>query len=68
MKTSTVIILSIMAMALFVWVGDIALNKNAKVECLQWQAQAEEFSQFYIVQWQKEQCDSVGIFVGAPVK
>ena len=52
----------------------VGWGKQEVVECLQWQQQAKDFggiapaSQFYIRQWQKDQCDAHGITVIAPVK
>lgn len=61
-------IIIVVVATLFVWVGNIAMTKSAKVDCLQWQAQAQEFNQFYLTKWQSEQCKSVGIIVNAPIK
>lgn len=69
MKEKTIIAAVIIVLAvLFVWQFNIALTKSAKVDCLQWQAQAQEFNQFYLTKWQSEQCKSVGIIVNAPVR
>ena len=47
------------------WIG---LDKQAMHECLVWQKQAKEFPGYYLLKWQKEQCDYFGIEINAPVK
>jgi hypothetical protein len=32
------------------------INKNEKVECFRWQKQAGEYKDFYLTDWQEEQC------------
>jgi uncharacterized alpha/beta hydrolase family protein len=46
----------------------IALQKQAKVECYSWQNQAKIYPLFYLTKSQKDQCDSLGIEINAPVK
>lgn len=48
------------------WTG---MEKTEVVECLTWRSQSTEFKPtFYLLEWQKQQCDSHGIEIDAPVK
>ena len=40
-----------------------AVDRQAEHECLQWQEQAKEYQDFYLSDWQKKQCESVGVQV-----
>ncbi len=42
-------------------------DKHERVECLKWQEQAEMYSNFYLTEWQKAQCDYHEIEINAPV-
>ncbi len=44
------------------------IEKEEKRECLQWQQQASERKNYFLLSWQKEQCDSLGVKINAPVK
>lgn len=62
-------IIFIMIMAGVVIIGyNIGMERQEKVECLQWQAQAKELSGYWITNWQKNQCDYRGITIDAPVR
>lgn len=47
-----------------------ALNKTHKNECIKWQDMAisGNYPDYYIKEWQVEQCDFHGIEVDAPVR
>lgn len=47
---------------------NIAVNRQDAHECLQWQAEAQEYTGFYLTQDQALQCMSQGIKIDAPVK
>lgn len=61
---------------LLVMVGFIAslllmswgMDRNERVECNSWKAQSAQFPAFYLTKWQKEQCDTQGIAISAPIK
>lgn len=42
--------------------------RNESVECSTWQQQARDFPGFYLLQWQRDQCDAHKIWIAAPVK
>lgn len=46
----------------------IIMEKEEKRECLQWREWSKEIKDYYLVSWQKEQCDSLGININAPIK
>lgn len=56
------------ASILFGMVAFIGFGRNEVVECNQWQSQAQQYPSFYLVAWQKAQCDAHGIIINAPVK
>lgn len=39
----------------------IGLNKAEKLECLKWQKEAGEYPDYFLTDWQKEQCEHRGI-------
>lgn len=45
-----------------------AIEREEKSECVRWQQQAKEIEIFWLTPWQKEQCDTMGIEINAPVK
>jgi len=44
------------------------LNRHEITECYQWQQWASEYSEFYLTEWQAQQCEHHGIAVEAPVR
>lgn len=64
-----IITLTVIALiVLFFWAIGTGLDRQAKADCETWRNQANEFEGFYLTQWQKDQCDAVGVEVNAPVK
>lgn len=45
-----------------------AMNRQEVVECNEWQKQAQEYDQFFLVQWQADQCRAHGIIINAPIR
>lgn len=39
----------------------MGFNKQMRAECYTWKAQAEEYRGFYLTDWQKDQCDDMGV-------
>ena len=68
MKTAITIIALAGAAVGIAAILNTGLDRQAKVDCLQWQSQATQYPGFYLTQWQKDQCDSVGITINAPIK
>ena len=44
------------------------MSRQEQFECYQWQGYAEEFEDFYLVEWQAKQCKHHGIKINAPIK
>ncbi len=42
-------------------------EKEEKRECIKWQQEAKEMEIYYLLSWQKEQCDNWNIKINAPV-
>ncbi len=34
------------------------VNKTERAECLKWQAEAAQFEDYYLLEWQKAQCQA----------
>ncbi|MBI2010802.1 MAG: hypothetical protein HYS89_01005 [Candidatus Colwellbacteria bacterium] len=48
---------------------DTALKRQEKAECEAWKIQAEHDPSFYLVGWQADQCEAVGVpMPGIPVR
>lgn len=55
------------AVVAFMYVFAQGVNKHERVECLRWQAEAREFSGYYLTSWQAEQCEAHGVAIDAPI-
>ncbi len=44
------------------------MNGQEQFECRKWQGYANEFEDFYLVEWQANQCNHHGIKIDAPIK
>ena len=53
------IILALIAAAGLVMVLDIALDKGEAAECAKWTEQAHEYENYYLLEWQYDQCEAV---------
>ena len=47
---------------------DYVETRRATAECEKWADEAKVYPQYFLVKWQKMQCDTYGIAVDAPVK
>jgi len=63
MKTFLKIVLIVGAVALFIHAISYSANRQEKKECYNWQNQAQIYPSFYLLEWQKQQCDHWGIDV-----
>ena len=52
----------------FLFILNMGMNKNEVVECLKWQNQASEYPSFYLLQWQRDQCEAHNISIDAIIK
>lgn len=41
----------------------ISLDKKEIAECMQWKEYAHDLPSFYLVEWQKAQCEAHGIII-----
>jgi large-conductance mechanosensitive channel len=62
-KIISFLILACLVAFLYI-VGLQGINKQEKVECIQWQAEAQQFNDYYLTEWQVNQCNHHGIKVG----
>lgn len=44
------------------------LKRHETAECLEWQQWANEYSEFYLTEWQDAQCTHYGITIDAPAR
>ena len=61
MKAITSIIITVLIFAGFVLILNEGIKRSEEVECLKWQAQSEQFINWYSTAWQKEQCKTYEI-------
>lgn len=62
-------ILAIVALcALFAFCLVKGADRAEAVECYKWQDQAQQYTGFYLLQWQADQCKAQGIDIDAPIK
>ena len=62
-----IIILLIIAVIAFSLIA-YGAEKSEINECKTWQKESSELKDYYLVGWQKEQCDFHGVEINAPVK
>lgn len=58
----------IFAIMIFIPVIGWISAENEIVECRKWQEMASKYEGFYLVQWQRDQCDFRGVVVNAITK
>lgn len=51
-------------LSVIIWLSLASVEKS---ECLRWKEEAGKYPNYYLLKWQKEQCDHYGIDVIAPV-
>lgn len=65
------VIIGLVVVVIIAWVIGLAfvraLDKQAIADCHEWNAQDAEYENFWVTQWQKDQCDSVGVELTAKV-
>lgn len=61
------LLLAAAALVLVPWALNTSVSRSEVVDCLKWQSYAEAYPNFWLTQWQKEQCDAHNITVNAPV-
>lgn len=44
------------------------MQKSERVSCLKWQEQADQYPGYYLLKWQKVQCDAHGIVINSEVR
>lgn len=55
--------LLIITVLFFFFIVSIGVTKNEKNQCYKWQEQAKEYNGFFLLDWQKEQCEFLKINV-----
>jgi len=63
-------LIGIIFLSLFAWLLSIGngLEKYEINECNKWKEQAEVYPDYYLLEWQEQQCDRHEIEINAPVK
>jgi len=46
----------------------MGVQKQMVHECLVWERYSKEYNGYYLLKWQKAQCDDMGIIINAPVQ
>ncbi len=67
LKVVGIIVLLVLLLVLLWWLLDYGMDKTEISECLKWQKEANKIKGYYLLEWQKEQCDYHNIQVNAPV-
>ena len=61
-------IIMLLIIALFCFGAVLGIQKSEVEECLKWQKEAKQYPNYYLTQWQYEQCQFYHIAIDAPVK
>lgn len=56
-------VLVIVGVFAFVQIAKTAIEKTEYQECITWQQQGEDYPNFYLLEWQKMQCNHYGIAI-----
>lgn len=56
------------AFLLFCWVFYLGFNWYEIAECRKWKAQSVEYPNYYLTQWQHDQCEAHKIYISSPVQ
>lgn len=65
MKTEKIAI-GMMAIAIIIVMDFLliqGINKNELIDCMRWKQESKEYSQYYLLKWQQEQCLAHGIVI-----
>lgn len=57
----------VVGLVLFGWAIKTGVEKEEYGECLTWQKEAAEYPNYYLVGWQKDQCDSYKVQINTKV-
>lgn len=60
--------LIILLIASLIYTLDVGMNRQEIVDCNTWKQYAEEYPNFFLTQWQAEQCKAHNIIINAPIK
>lgn len=61
----TIVALPVVVVAIIA--GLAGIDKQETVECLKWKNEASAYPSYFIVKWQKDQCDAHNIAINAVV-
>ena len=67
-KKITITVVVIILIITLMSIAEKALQNHEKTECIKWQGWAQEYPNFYLTEWQEEQCNRHQIKVEVPVK
>lgn len=69
MKGKILLTLALAALVILLgWAVDRSIDKSEIVECEKLRTQSQNYTGFYLLQWQMEQCQAHNININAPVK
>jgi len=60
-------IIFLLIIVLFSFAAVVGIQKTEVEECLKWQKEAKQYPNYYLTQWQYEQCQYHHIDIDAPV-
>lgn len=60
-KTLITILLIIIGLFCFAKILDGGIGKHERAECIKWEQQSKEYTDWYSTGWQKDQCKQFGI-------
>lgn len=57
------LVIGFVALLMFLWllIVNAGLKQTEVVECLQWQKQTDTLPNFWVVRWQVDQCNALGM-------
>ena len=69
MKNTTLLILGLITVLVIVaMIMPSVWERRETGQCQLWQAEAERYGDYFISNWQAEQCNARGVYIDAPVK
>lgn len=66
-KVAVVLVIGALFVIIFLFL-QIGVSRTERTECSFWLENSKKYRDYYLTQWQKDQCDSYGISVDAPVR
>lgn len=58
----------ISCLSFVIWLAIKSVDRDEIIECRKWQEYSAQYSGFYLVKWQADQCAAHNIIINSPVK